>query len=248
MNNNILTINNLDVSIGNKNILKNFNLTINLNEIHLLMGPNGSGKSTLSKILAGHPFYNINSGEIIFQNNSLLPISPELRSHLGIFLAFQSPLEIPGISTYDFLRVLYNQKLKYTNQNELDPLEFFSILKIFIKKLQIPEELLYRNFNEGFSGGEKKRLEVLQMLLLKPKLIILDEIDSGLDMDAIKIIYQNIIKFKEDKASILLISHNPNILEYIKPDYIHILKNGKIIQTGKDDLVLKIFKNGYNSI
>jgi Fe-S cluster assembly ATP-binding protein len=241
----MLTIKDLNASINTKQIIKNFDLNINENEIHVIMGPNGCGKSTLSKILAGHPSYTIQSGKILFNNKNLLDMSPEIRSHEGIFLAFQYPLEISGVTNYDFLRIAYNEKQKYEKLRELDPLEFMQLTEPLLKKLKINPEFLNRDLNEGFSGGEKKRNEILQMLILNPKLIILDEIDSGLDVDAIKIICNEIIKNKDIKSSLIVITHYPRILNYLKPTFIHIMMNGKIIKTGNVELIEILENKGY---
>jgi Fe-S cluster assembly ATP-binding protein len=247
MNTNILKIQNLDASIEKKQILKNFNLEIKENEIHVIMGPNGSGKSTFSKILAGHPSYSVNSGTIEFCNKNLLSMAPEIRSHEGLFLAFQYPLEISGLSNYDFLRLAYNEKQKYFKEKELDPLEFMELAQELLKELKIKDEFLTRNLNEGFSGGEKKRNEILQMLLLCPKLIILDEIDSGLDIDALKIICENIIKKKVKNSSLIVITHYPRILKYLEPTYIHIMIDGKLIKRGNSELIEELELKGYEA-
>jgi Fe-S cluster assembly ATP-binding protein len=244
----ILKIQNLEVLIENKTILKNFNLTINSNEIHVIMGPNGSGKSTFSKIIAGHPAYQINEGQIEFNKKNLLEMSPEIRSHEGIFLAFQYPLEISGVTNYDFLRLAYNEKQKYFQKSELTPLEFMSLIQEKANELKMPMEFLNRDLNQGFSGGEKKRNEILQMLLLEPKLIILDELDSGLDIDAIKIICQSIVKNLPKDSALILITHYPRILKYFNPTFIHILKDGKIIKTGNLELIEFLEKDGYQNI
>lgn len=247
MTNILLNLTNLDASIENKKILQNFNLEIKPNEIHVIMGPNGSGKSTLSKILAGHPAYTVNNGSIFFSNKNLLAMSPEERSHEGLFLAFQYPIEIAGVTNYDFLRLAYNQKRKYENKSEIGPIEFMELTQILINKLKMKPEFLNRNLNEGFSGGEKKRNEILQMLLLKPKLVILDEIDSGLDVDAIKIICEEIVNNLDLNSSLIVITHYPKILNYLKPNYVHIMINGKIIKTGNMELVEELENAGYES-
>ena len=241
----LLHIKNLEASIQNIDIIKNLNLIVNSNEIHVIMGPNGSGKSTLSKILAGHPAYSVNNGQIIFNQQNLLNLSPENRSHEGLFLAFQYPVEISGVSNYDFLRIAYNEQQKYKKNKELDPLEFMELIQKLVNKLKIKSEFLNRNLNEGFSGGEKKRNEILQMLLLQPKLVILDEIDSGLDIDAIKIICENIKENLNNDSSLIVITHYPRILTYLKPTHVHIMINGKIIKTGNLELVEELEKNGY---
>lgn len=245
MNNMLLQIKNLQASIQKKEIIKNFNLQIFPNEIHVIMGPNGSGKSTLSKVLAGHPAYNVEDGNVLLNNKDLLQMSPEERSHEGLFLAFQYPIEIGGVTNYDFLRIAYNEKLKFLNQKELDPLEFMVLVQKLVSKLKIKEEFLNRNLNDGFSGGEKKRNEILQMLLLNPKLIILDEIDSGLDVDALKIICETIKNNKPKDSSLIIITHYPRILKYLVPDFVHIMTDGKIIKTGHLELVDSLENEGY---
>jgi Fe-S cluster assembly ATP-binding protein len=243
----ILKIENLEASIEKKPILKKLNLEINENEIHVIMGPNGSGKSTLSKIIAGHPAYEITNGKIFFENKDLLTFSPESRSHEGLFLAFQYPLEIAGVTNYDFLRLAYNQKRKYLGKTELTPIEFMGLINEKAKELKIPNEFLNRDLNQGFSGGEKKRNEILQMLLLEPKLIILDELDSGLDIDAMKLICEVILQNFSKKSSLIIITHYPRILSYLKPDFVHIMIDGKIIKTGQIDFIDQLEKEGYQS-
>ena len=243
----LLELKNVDASIEEKQIIKNFNLTIKKNEIHVIMGPNGSGKSTLSKILAGHPSYSVDKGTISFCEQDLLTMSPEVRSHQGIFLAFQYPIEISGVTNYDFLRIAYNEKRKYQKESELDPLEFMQLTQTMIHKLKMKPEFLNRNLNEGFSGGEKKRNEILQMLLLNPKLTILDEIDSGLDIDAIKIICDGIVNNLAKDSSLIVITHYPKILNYLKPTHVHIMIDGKIIKTGNLELIDYLEKEGYES-
>ena len=247
MNKNLLDITNLKANIDDKPIIKNLSLSINNGETHVIMGPNGCGKSTLSKILAGHPSYEVENGNIIFDSNNLLDMDPEVRSHEGLFLAFQYPLEISGVTNFDFLRIAYNEKNKFHNLEELDPLEFMEITNELLNKLKIKPEFLNRDLNQGFSGGEKKRNEILQMLLLNPKLVILDEIDSGLDVDAIKIICDGITNNLEKNSSLLVITHYPKILTYLKPDFIHIMIDGKIIKTGGMELVHKLKETGYDA-
>lgn len=241
----LLDIKNLQASIQTKEIIKNFNLEIFTNEIHVIMGPNGSGKSTLSKVLAGHPSYTVDSGTITFDNKDLLKMSPEQRSHEGVFLAFQYPIEIAGVTNYDFLRIACNERLKFLNQEEVDPLDFMVSVRDFINELKIKPEFLTRSLNDGFSGGEKKRNEILQLLLLNPKLIILDEIDSGLDVDALKIICETIKSNKSKESSLIIITHYPRILKYLSPDFVHIMADGKIIKTGNIELVDFLEKEGY---
>jgi Fe-S cluster assembly ATP-binding protein len=244
----LLKIENVEASIENKKILKKLNLEIKENEIHVIMGPNGCGKSTLSKIIAGHPQYIIQDGKIEFSTKNLLEMSPEIRSHEGVFLAFQYPLEISGVTNYDFLRIAFNEKQKYLNRKELTPLEFMEFIQKKLIDLQIPGEFLNRDLNQGFSGGEKKRNEILQMLLLEPKLIILDELDSGLDIDAIKIICDAITKNLAKTSSVIIITHYPRILNYFKPDFVHIMRDGKIIKTGNVELVEQLEKEGYQNL
>ena len=248
MNNILLEIKDLEATIENKQIINKLNLLVKENEIHVIMGPNGSGKSTFSKILAGHPSYKVVNGSAFLANKNLLEMTPEKRSHEGLFLAFQYPIEISGVTNYDFLRIAYNEKRKYLNQTELDPLQFMELTQVLLNKLQIKNEFLNRNLNEGFSGGEKKRNEILQMLLLDPKLIILDEIDSGLDVDAIKVICEGINKNLSKNSSLIVITHYPRILNYLKPTHVHIMMEGKIIKTGNMELVESLESFGYKGI
>ena len=245
VNSPLLEVKNLHVSINETAILKNLNLTINKGEIHAIMGPNGSGKSTFSKVLAGHPAYSVLGGDIIFKGSSILDLEPEERSHLGIFLAFQYPIEIPGVSNEDFLRLAYNSKQKFYNKPEVDPLEFLAIINEKLNFVNMSSSFLSRNVNEGFSGGEKKRNEILQMILLDSELSILDETDSGLDIDALKIISNGINKFMNPQKSIILITHYQRLLDYIKPDYVHVMQDGKIIKTGSAELAKELENKGY---
>ena len=245
LNSPILEIKNLRACIDNNEILKNLNLTINRGEIHAIMGPNGSGKSTFSKIIAGHPAYQVLGGDILFKGSSILDLDPEKRSHLGIFLAFQYPIEIPGVSNEDFLRLAYNSKQKFLNKPEVDPIEFFSIINEKLKLVNMSSVFLSRNVNEGFSGGEKKRNEILQMILLESELSILDETDSGLDIDALKIISNGINTFMDSNKAIILITHYQRLLDYIKPDFVHVMQNGKIIKTGNSELAKELELKGY---
>nr|QCI07010.1 iron-sulfur cluster formation ABC transporter ATP-binding subunit [Haraldiophyllum bonnemaisonii] len=248
MNKNILTINNLHVKINQQAILKGLNLSIDEGEIHAIMGKNGSGKSTLAKVIAGHPNYETIKGDIILNGEKITNEEPDQRSHKGIFLAFQYPIEIPGVSNSDFLRLAYNSKKKYNSEDELDPLSFFDLINKKIKDIDMNSEFLNRNVNEGFSGGEKKKNEILQMSLFNNKISILDEIDSGLDIDALKNISNNINKIKNQNNSLLLITHYQRLLNYIIPDYIHIMEEGKIIYTGNHETAYQIEKHGYDSI
>ena len=241
----LLEVKNLYVSIDDNKILKNLNLKINKGEIHAIMGPNGSGKSTFSKVLAGHPAYSVIDGDIFFKGTSILELEPDERSHLGIFLAFQYPIEIPGVSNEDFLRLAYNSKQKFYNKSEIDPLEFLSVINEKLKLVNMSPSFLSRNVNEGFSGGEKKRNEILQMILLDSELAILDETDSGLDIDALKTISMGINNFMDSSKSILLITHYQRLLDYIKPDYVHVFQDGKIIKTGSAELAKELENKGY---
>jgi Fe-S cluster assembly ATP-binding protein len=245
LNSPLLEIKNLQVSINDNEILKNLNLKINKGEIHAIMGPNGSGKSTFSKVLAGHPAYSVLSGDIFFKGLSILDLEPEERSHLGIFLAFQYPIEIPGVSNEDFLRLAYNSKQKFYNKPEIDPIEFLTIINEKLNHVNMSPLFLSRNVNEGFSGGEKKRNEILQMILLDSELSILDETDSGLDIDALKIISNGINKFMNPSKAIILITHYQRLLDYINPTYVHVMQDGKIIKTGSAELAKELENKGY---
>lgn len=241
----ILEIKNLKAAINENEILKNLNLKVYKGEIHAIMGPNGSGKSTFSKVLGGHPAYQVLSGEALFNGTNILDLEPEERSHLGIFLAFQYPIEIPGVSNEDFLRLAYNAKRAFKNEPELDPLEFLAIIQEKLDIVNMSPVFLSRNVNEGFSGGEKKRNEILQMVLLDSKLSILDETDSGLDIDALKIVSEGINTFMKDDKAIILITHYQRLLDYIKPDFVHVMQDGKIIKTGNADLAKELEIKGY---
>jgi Fe-S cluster assembly ATP-binding protein len=245
LNSPLLEIKDLQVSINDNVILKNLNLKINKGEIHAIMGPNGSGKSTFSKVLAGHPAYSVLQGDILFKGSTILDLEPEERSHLGIFLAFQYPIEIPGVSNEDFLRLAYNSKQRFYNKPEVDPLEFLKIISEKLEFVNMSPVFLNRNVNEGFSGGEKKRNEILQMILLDSELSILDETDSGLDIDALKIISTGINKFMNPDKSIILITHYQRLLDYINPTYVHVMQDGKIIKTGSADLAKELENKGY---
>ena len=245
LNSPLLEIKDLKVSINENEILKSLNLKINKGEIHAIMGPNGSGKSTFSKVIAGHPAYAVMDGDILFKGSSIIDLDPEDRSHLGIFLAFQYPIEIPGVSNEDFLRLAYNAKQKFYNRPEVDPIEFLSIIDNKLKLVNMSPLFLSRNVNEGFSGGEKKRNEILQMILLDSELSILDETDSGLDIDALKIISNGINNFMNEEKSIVLITHYQRLLDYINPTYVHVMQDGKIIKTGSAELAKELENKGY---
>lgn len=241
----LLEIKDLQISINDIQILKKLNLKINKGEIHAIMGPNGSGKSTFSKVIAGHPAYDILGGDILFKGSSILDLEPEKRSHLGIFLAFQYPIEIPGVSNEDFLRLAYNSKQQFLNKPEVDPIEFLKTINEKLKLVNMSPAFLSRNVNEGFSGGEKKRNEILQMILLDSEVSILDETDSGLDIDALKIISDGINKFMNQDKSIILITHYQRLLDYINPTYVHVMQNGQIVKTGSVKLAKELENKGY---
>jgi len=242
----MLEIKNLKACIENKEILKGLNLNIKAGEVHAIMGPNASGKSTLSNILSGKKGYEI-SGEVRFENNNLLKLGIEERAHKGIFLAFQYPLEIPGVNTNNFLKTSLNAIKKARGEKELDAIEFLKLVKKKSSDLKIEEKILNRHLNVGFSGGEKKKNEILQMSILNPKLSILDETDSGLDIDALRIVSEGVNTLRGSKNSFLIITHYQRLLNYIKPDYVHVLKNGKIIKTGNFELALELENKGYEN-
>jgi len=242
----MLKIKNLKAEIDNKTILKEFNLEIKPGEVHAIMGPNGSGKSTLSNILSGKKGYDV-SGEILFENKNLFELKTEERAHKGIFLAFQYPLEIPGVNTNIFLKTSLNAIRKARGEKELDAIEFLKLVKLKTQNLKFDEEKLNRQLNVGFSGGEKKKNEILQMSILNPKLSILDETDSGLDIDALKIVADGVNSLRKKDNSFLIITHYQRLLDYIKPDYVHVLMEGKIIKSGGSELALELEKKGYEN-
>ncbi|MEP6925164.1 MAG: Fe-S cluster assembly ATPase SufC, partial [Pyrinomonadaceae bacterium] len=227
-------------------ILKGLSLNINKGEVHAIMGPNGSGKSTLAKVLAGHPAYEVTSGEILFEGKDLLELEPDERARAGVFMAFQYPVEIPGVSNSQFLRLAYNEKMKYLGEEELDPLEFKDLLAQRAKVVEMKAELMNRSVNENFSGGEKKRNEILQMAVLEPKLAILDETDSGLDIDALRIVAEGVNKLRNSEKAIVLVTHYQRLLNYIEPDFVHVLANGKIVKEGGKELALELEEKGYD--
>lgn len=242
----LIEIKDLYASIGDKPILKGVNLLIKSGEVHAIMGLNGSGKSTLSKVLAGHPDYVVTSGSVTFNGVDLLSLPAEERARLGVFLAFQYPIEIPGVSNRALLRMSYNILQKERGLEELDPLEFDDLLMEKIKLVSIDESFLDRNVNEGFSGGEKKKNEILQMAILEPKLAILDETDSGLDIDALKVVSSGVNNLLNPNRAVVMVTHYQRLLNYIVPDYVHVMLDGEIVITGGADLALKLEAEGYD--
>ena len=243
----MLKIKKLSASIEDKEILNKINLTINKGEFHVIMGTNGTGKSTLANILAGKEHYNV-AGDILFNNKSIIDMSPDERAAKGIFMSFQYPISIPGVNTMHFIRTAVNSIKKYKNKEEISPADFIKNFKEKLKLIGLDESFIKRNVNDGFSGGEKKRFEILQMLMLKPKLVILDETDSGLDIDALKIVAQGINYHRSGNNAFILITHYHRILKYLKPDYVHIMHNGKIAKSGDESLALKLEDEGYSWI
>lgn len=242
----ILSVRSLTAEVDGIQILKGLNLEVKAGEIHAIMGPNGSGKSTFSKVLAGHPDYTVTGGEISFQGKNLLELEAEERARSGIFLAFQYPIEIPGVSNLDFLRVAYNSKRKHQGLEELDAFDFDDLVKQKLDIVKMNPAFLSRSLNEGFSGGEKKRNEILQMAMLEPTLGILDETDSGLDIDALKIVANGVNQLANAENAIVLITHYQRLLDYITPDYVHVMEGGRILTTGGKELALELEARGYD--
>jgi Fe-S cluster assembly ATP-binding protein len=248
MNQPLLEIKNLHAGVENKQILKGVNLVINAGEVHAIMGPNGSGKSTLAAILAGRDGYDITEGQVLYEGKDLLEQDPEERAREGVFLAFQYPVEIPGVNSTYFLKAALNEIRKHKGEAELDAIEFLAVVKQKIKLLELDEDLLKRPVNVGFSGGEKKRNEIFQMAVLDPKLAILDETDSGLDIDALKIVANGVNKLKHGENAQLVITHYQRLLDYIVPDFVHVLHDGRIVRTGDKGLALELEEKGYDWI
>jgi Fe-S cluster assembly ATP-binding protein len=244
----MLTINNLQARIEEKEILKGINLDIKPGEIHDIMGPNGSGKSTLASVLAGRADYGVTAGSVDFLGKDLLDMSPEDRAKEGLFLAFQYPVEIPGVSTTNFIKSAVNEKRKYNNQEPLDAAQFLRIMKEKMKLVEIDQSLLSRSLNEGFSGGEKKRNEIFQMAMLEPKLAILDETDSGLDIDALRIVANGVNTLRTKDNAFLIVTHYQRLLDYIVPDFVHVLYNGRIVKSGTKELAFELEEKGYDFI
>jgi len=241
----MLSIKNLHVSVENKKILKGLNLEVKAGEVHAIMGPNGSGKSTLASVLAGRKGYAITAGTVNYEGKNLLGMAPEIRACEGIFMAFQYPVEIPGVNNIYFLKAALNAIRKHRGESELDAIDFLSLVKEKMKQIKLKDDLMSRAVNEGFSGGEKKYNEIFQMTILEPKLAILDEADSGLDIDALKIVAKDINSQRSDDRAIVLITHYQRLLDYIVPDHVHVLADGKIVKSGGRDLALKLEENGY---
>jgi Fe-S cluster assembly ATP-binding protein len=248
MSKTILEIKNLHAGVEGKQILKGVNLTINAGEVHAVMGPNGSGKSTLAAVLAGRDGYEVSAGEVFYCGKDLLDLDPEERAREGLFLAFQYPVEIPGVNSTYFLKAALNEIRKHKGEPELDAIDFLALVKDKMKLLELKDDLLKRSVNEGFSGGEKKRAEIFQMAVLEPKLAILDETDSGLDIDALKIVSAGVNKLKRADNAQLVITHYQRLLNYIIPDFVHVLVDGKIIRTGDKNLALELEARGYDHI
>jgi len=241
-----LEIKDLQATINGTPILNGVNLTIQAGEVHAIMGPNGSGKSTLSKVIAGHPAYEVTGGEILFNGENILELDPEERAYRGIFLAFQYPTEIPGVHNANFLRIAYNAKAKQNGLDELDPLDFDLMIQDKLKLLEMDPEFLSRSVNHGFSGGEKKRNEILQMLILNPVMALLDETDSGLDIDALRVVSKAINIFKSPTNATVMITHYQRLLNYIIPDFVHVMAEGRLIKSGDKSLALELEEKGYD--
>ena len=244
----LLEVRDLRATVNGIEILKGIDLTVRLGEVHAIMGPNGSGKSTFAKVLAGHPAYSVTAGEVLYEGANLLDLNPEERARAGVFLAFQYPVEIPGVANSQFLRLAYNSLQAQRGNDELDPLEFDDFVREKMKLLEMNPEFLDRSVNEGFSGGEKKRNEVLQMALLEPKLAILDETDSGLDIDALRVVAEGVNHLSSDDNAMVLVTHYQRLLNYIVPDYVHVMDGGRIVKTGGKDLALILETRGYDWI
>ncbi|HYW50730.1 MAG TPA: Fe-S cluster assembly ATPase SufC [Gemmatimonadaceae bacterium] len=242
----MLEIANLTATAGEKDILKGINLNVNAGEVHAIMGPNGSGKSTLAQVLAGHPSYEVTGGTVRFEGEDLLELEPEERAHKGVFLAFQYPIEIPGVSNAYFLRSAYNAMRVARGGEEVDPMEFLDVMEEKLKIVEMDDAMLARSVNMGFSGGEKKRNEILQMAVLEPKLAILDETDSGLDIDALRVVAEGVNKLRRPDNAAIVVTHYQRLLNYIVPDFVHVLAQGRIIRSGGKELALELEEKGYD--
>jgi len=241
----MLTITNLHVRGGNRQILRGINLSIDAGEVHAIMGPNGSGKSTLARVLAGHPEYEVTEGKVLYDGRDLLAMDPESRAREGVFMAFQYPVEIPGVNNAYFLKAALNALRKHRGLEELDAMEFMSLVRARMQMLDMDETLLTRPVNEGFSGGEKKRNEIFQMAVLEPRLAILDETDSGLDIDALKIVAAGVTAMRTPDRAMLVVTHYQRLLNYIVPDFVHVLSDGRIVRSGGKELALELEEKGY---
>lgn len=244
----MLKIENLHASIGDKEILKGINLTIGKGEVHAIMGPNGSGKSTLSSVLVGHPTYEVTEGSVTFEGEDILELEPEERAHRGLFLSFQYPVEIPGVSMVNFMRAALNERRKAAGLDPLPAAEFLKLMKQKRELVELDNKLASRSVNEGFSGGEKKRNEIFQMAMLEPKLAILDETDSGLDIDALRIVAKGVNELRSPENSTIVITHYQRLLDYIRPDFVHVLYKGRIVRSGGPELALELEERGYDWI
>jgi Fe-S cluster assembly ATP-binding protein len=242
----MLEIKNLHAVIEGKEILKGINLNVKAGEVHAIMGPNGSGKSTLASVIAGNETYEVTEGDVILENESVLELSPDERAHKGVFLSFQYPIEIPGVSTTNFIKTAINEKRKANGQEELPAKDMLKLIREKSSLLEMDRKFLSRSLNEGFSGGEKKRNEIFQMAMLEPKLAILDETDSGLDIDALKIVANGVNKLKSEDNAVIVITHYQRLLDYIIPDFVHVLYNGKIVKSGSKELAYELEEKGYD--
>ena len=244
----IIEISNLHVSIDGQKILKGLNLSVKKGEIHAIMGPNGAGKSTLAKVIAGHPAYEIDSGDIKYKGQSILEMDPDERCHLGVFMSFQYPLEVEGVTNFEFLKSVYNSHLKADEKPAINDAQFNEILEPILEKMNIDRQFVERDLNSGFSGGEKKRNEILQMAVINPTLSILDETDSGLDIDALRIVSEGINLLMNKDKGLILITHYQRLLDYIEPHFVHVMMDGQIIKSGDSSLALELEKNGYQNM
>ena len=244
----MLSVTNLDVAVNGDMILNELNLQVQAGEVHAIMGPNGSGKSTLANVLAGHPGYEVTAGSVIYEGQDLLQMDPEERARRGVFLAFQYPVEIPGVSNVYLLKAAVNEIRKHRGESELDAVKFLKLVREKLKLVDMKEEFLHRAVNEGFSGGEKKRNEIFQMAMLEPKLAILDETDSGLDIDALKVVAQGVNELRDASRSIVMVTHYQRLLDYIVPDYVHVLAGGRVVKSGGKELALELEEHGYGWI
>jgi Fe-S cluster assembly ATP-binding protein len=242
----MLEIKNLHASVGDKPILRGISLTVNAGEVHAVMGPNGSGKSTLAQVLAGHPAYEVTAGEVYYEGENLLELDPEVRAQKGVFLAFQYPIEIPGVTNAYFLRSAYNEIRKARGEDEVDPLDFLDVMEEKLQLVHMSDDMLQRSVNMGFSGGEKKRNEILQMAVLDPKLAILDETDSGLDIDALRVVAEGVNAMRRPDNATVVVTHYQRLLNYIVPDFVHVLAGGRIVRSGGKELALELEAKGYD--